>query len=51
MKPIYDQQCDVSFKPKHLRFQALHVTIDDKPFLCQIHKDLEIDPFIISIKS
>jgi hypothetical protein len=34
-----------------LDFQALHVALDDKPFLCQIHKDLEKDPFVISIKS
>lgn len=34
-----------------LDFQALHVALDDKPFLCQIHKDLEKDPFVVSIKS
>ncbi len=36
----YDQQCGVSFKPEHLWFQGLQVALDDKPFLCQIHKDL-----------
>ncbi len=45
----YKQQCDVIFKHKHCRLQALSIILDDTTFFCQIHEDLKKDLPTISI--
>ncbi len=37
----YEQECDVIFKPKHLRFKALSVILEDITFFCHICEDLK----------
>jgi len=48
---VYDQQCDIIFKPKNLRLQTWFVTFEDKTHLQHIREDLINDAFVVGVKS